>query len=878
LRNSDANSVNLKKVLTFLNLALVYHISKNSKFLQNHAIRLPAKKQKGNIVKKSVLTAFLLIMVYALYAQGSQKNDINSKISGKVIDSISKLHVEYATITLFAKGDKNPLNGTTTNNLGYFEIQGVPAGAFTIVVEFIGYKPFTIQNILVNKKNVIADLKTIALGRLPATLQNVTVTSTGRLIENKIDKMIFNAEKDLTSQTGVATDVLKKIPQVSVDADGNVELSGSSGIRFLINGKPSSAFGSSISDVLQSIPASQIKSIEVITNPGAKYDAQGLGGIINIILKKSTAQGINGNISLTGGTRMENGSFNFNARKGKIAVNAFFSGNARLKANTPSNSDRLSRDTTAKNNISFLQDGVSRFTRNGFQTGVGLDYTINSKNSISGSLAYNHFGNSGSGFTNQSQRTIADNGSGNIISDILSVNNTANTFNFHNIDASINYKKTFAREDQELDVAVNSSTGTSHNTASNNQFTFPESVLYYGTNSNNPGRQKETEIQIDYTQPLKKNVLLGIGSKMSTMDINSNSNVLKLNGVLQNFLQDPFLSNYLNYHQKVYAFYSELTFPVSDLFNAKIGGRYERTEINSFYSDAQHQQSEPGYNTFVPSVFLSRKLGDDATIKLSYSKRIERPDYGDLNPFINTSDPKNISAGNPYLLPEIGQRFELGYNRDFGKTGSFMVSLFYRINNHDIQPYIVYYPSYTVGDTTYTNTAVSMRQNIGIEKNAGVNLFGDLHITSKFNIRSNLFFFQRHTINVLDPGYNSNSFNYRLNLNATYQFSGTLAAEFFGNFNSARHEAQGKYPSFTSYSIAIRKQFWKKNVSLALTATNPFKEYIDQRTEVFGPNFTVNALRQIPFRSVGLNFTWKFGKLEFKKAKEENDNINAPAE
>src|SRR5437763_1151043 len=132
-----------------------------------------------------------------------------------------------------------------------------------------------------------------------------------------------NAEKDITSQTGVATDILRKVPQVTVGIDGNVELAGNASIRFLINGKPSSAFGSNIADVLQAIPANQIKSIEVITNPGAKYDAQGMGGIINIILKKSNAQGINGNLSLTGGTRTENGSFNFNARKGKLAVNAF---------------------------------------------------------------------------------------------------------------------------------------------------------------------------------------------------------------------------------------------------------------------------------------------------------------------------------------------------------------------------------------------------------------------------------------------------------------------------------------------------------------------------------------------------------------------------
>ncbi len=179
----------------------------------------------------------------------------------------------------------------------------------------------------------------------------------------------------------------------------------------------------------------------------------------------------------------------------------------------------------------------------------------------------------------------------------------------------------------------------------------------------------------------------------------------------------------------------------------------------------------------------------------------------------------------------------------------------------------------------YNNVAVSTRQNIGSERNAGISLFADLHISNKFNIRSNLFAFHRHTINVLDAGYNSNSFNYRFNLNASYQFPHNYAAEFFGNFSSARNEAQGKYPSFTSYTMAFRKQSKNKKTSIALTANNIFNNYVDQRTILYGPNFSVNSLRQVPFRSIGINFTWKFGKLEFSKEKEEgSSNLNAPTE
>ena len=202
-----------------------------------------------------------------------------------------------------------------------------------------------------------------------------------------------------------------------------------------------------------------------------------------------------------------------------------------------------------------------------------------------------------------------------------------------------------------------------------------------------------------------------------------------------------------------------------------------------------------------------------------------------------------------------------------------MVSLAYRTSNHDIQPYIVYHDSLQVGDTVYRNVSVSTSENIGLEKDLGVNLFADIHFSQKFAIRTNAFFFHRNTINALNPGLNATSFNYRLNMNASYQFNNNFAAEFFGNFSSARHEVQGRYPSFTSYSFAFRKQIWNKKGSLALTANNPFGEYVNQRVDVFGPGFTQSSLRKVAYRSIGINFTWKFGKLEFKpEHKDGGDN------
>ncbi|MEP6617429.1 MAG: TonB-dependent receptor [Ginsengibacter sp.] len=815
-------------------------------------------------MRGSVLFLFFIITSVCIKAQTA-----GNSISGRVMDSTSGTALEYATITLYATNSNVPLTGTVTDKNGTFIIKGLDDGTFTILFEFIGYKTFSLQSVSLNKNKTTADLKNILLARQKNTLQTVVVSGQTKLIENKIDKIVYNAEKDISSQTGVAADVLKKVPQVSIDADGNVQLAGSSGVRFLVNGKPSTAFGSSITEVLQSIPASQIKSIEVITNPGARYDAQGLGGIINIILKSNNAKGYNGNLSLTAGTRVENGSFNFNTRKNNLGINIFISGNKRLNAKTLLSSARVTNDS---NQLNLLQQqGENKIERHGFQAGGGFDLTFRKYNNLTGSVSFNNFGNTASGLTNQ----LLEINKGSAEPVQLSVIEANNKFQFKNVDASLNFKKTFTKEDQELELGFNTSFGNNHQASANEQFSLPQDSLFYGTKSDNPGHERETEITLDYTQPLTKEVVLGIGSKASFDNFTSTSNILRYNPLIQIFDSYPSLNNNLDYKQQVYAAYSELSFPVGKLFQAKLGGRFERTDVNSFYSNAQQQVKTPGYNTFVPSIFFSKKIGEDQTIKLAYSKRIERPDYGDLNPFVNTNDPKNLSAGNPYLKPEIGHRFELGYSRDISAKGSVMMTLFYRINEDDIQPFIVYYPSYKVGDSVFNNVSVTTRQNIGQEKNMGLILFGDLHITSKLAVRSNVSLFKRHTINKVDKGYNSNSFNYRFNLNTNYQFTSTLLAEFFGNFNSARHEAQGNYPSFTTYTLALRKQFWNKKGSMAITANNFLNKNVTQKTNLFGPGFSVDMVRKIPFRSIGINFAWKFGKLEFKKENPEPDsNLN----
>jgi ferric enterobactin receptor len=825
----------------------------------------------------SCVFLFFLILFFqfscSIQAQQSENSGVG-RITGRIVDSVSGQPVEYAAINLLTQEDGKVINGNTTDSKGLFKLTDIADGTYKIVIYFVGYQTGFINNVLINKTNSNIALGDIKLASKSTSLKGVTVSADKSIIEDKIDKMVYNADKDITSSGGVATDLLKKIPQISVDIDGNIELQGNSSILFLINGKPSTIFGNNITDVLQSIPASQIQSIEVITSPGAKYDASGTGGIINIILKKSTAEGVNGSVSLSGGTRLENGSLNLNAHHKHFSANAFLSGNAQLSSVTTTNMNRISQDTIAMQTAQLIQNGTSDFSRYGYQSGVGFDWDISPLNNISGSFGYNYFGNSNAGTVNR-QSPIFD-ASGNTLSDIFDIVNTTNKFHEYSIDYDLTYKKKFKKEDQELEISANSSYGNNYSYYDQIQkYVTPDSIVgaSYG---NDPGIENEMNYTIDYKQPLGDDAILETGAKATFTEIKSTSDVYLRNPFSDTYDYNTSQSSLLDYKSRVYAGYLSTSFKLLKFFDVKSGFRYEYTETDAWFSNSGNVNIQP-YGTYVPSLIISHKFKKNNTFKISYSHRIERPEYRDLNPFINASDPKNITTGNPNLHPEIGDKIELGYSKSFENGTTIYSTLFYRGNKDDIQSYTTYYPVYKIGDSTYYNVAVSSRQNVGREDNYGISFFISVPATSKINLRSNISGFQRYIINGVLPGNNISGFNYRINLNAAYMVTSTMSIEVFGNFNSPRINVQGKMPSFTTYNFAFRKQFYHKKGSIALTATNPFNEYVNQTTELTGTNFTSVSTRQLPYRSFGINITYKFGKLEFKQEKEIEDiNLTNP--
>lgn len=820
---------------------------------------------------KFYFTLLLLCFFLSLCSiiQGQQVSG-KGKISGKVIDSLSGKPVDFASIGLLGSDNKE-INGTTSDEKGNFVIDGVAFGTYKIVVYFIGYKNTVRPNIVVSKNNPSVLLGNLHLVSVQTTLAEVTVEAKTEIVENKIDKIVYNAANDVTSQGGAAIDILRKVPQVTVDADGNVELQGNPNIRFLINGKPSSIFGNSLADALASIPANQIKSIEAITSPGARYDAQGTGGIINIVLKDNKVRGINGNVNLTAGTRFETGSVNLNLRNNNFGVNAFFSGNAQLLSRTPNSQDRHSVDTASKTTTHLLQDGYTDFQRHGYRTGLGFDWSINKQNNLNGSIAYNDFANKSVGRINQ-QQSILDYSTSSQ-QDINGYRNSDNHSSVTSVDANLSYRKKFKKEGQELSADYVVSYGTPNSGYVQTQSLAGSSFPYNGISSNNPGTDNSHNISVDYVHPVNEDLVFETGVKTVQQHITSKTNVSFLNTQSDLYETDPLQSYQLKYDMGIYAAYFSSSFKLFKWLNVRAGGRFEHTDLKIDFPGAHI----PSYNIVVPSLILSHKFKQEQTLKLAYTRRVERPEYMDLNPFLNISDPHNITTGNPNLKPELGDNTELSYSKNLKNGGNISVTLAERINSQDLKPITTFYPAYVVNDSAYTNVSVTTRKNSGIEYNSGCIISGSLPITSRLNLRSNILVFHRYMVSNLYVGNVNMGMRYRLNLNMSYQLPKDLILEVFGNYNSAAKNIQGMNPQSVTYTIAFRKQFWNRKASFGLTATNPFNKYIRQVTTISRSDYDSYVVRELPYRSFGISFSYKFGKMEFKKSKDiSNEYLNGP--
>src|SRR5882762_3742180 len=783
----------------------------------------------------------------------------NARIFGVVKDSTAGGPVEFANVAIVDPATRKPVNGTVCDEKGKFSVSKMAHGHYSVVISFIGYQTKTLDVILSDKQNDV-DLGSIALNLSAKLLHEIIVQGQKTLVEEKVDRTVYHAENDLTTKGGDATDVLKRVPLLTVDMDGNVSLKGSTSVIVLINNKPSTITSNSVADALKQIPADMIKNVEVITSPSSKYDAEGSAGIINIVLKKNTLEGVFLTADGSVGNRGSNIGLQSSYRKGKMGFSL-----AGFNRNTYNGIGKFSnQQTTRQNGDTVLNiQGANTYT-NGVtnQFTLGWDYDINKQNSLTASARYgqrNQTSYQDQLFTETYPLTGPPS---------FRLQKVKNTTVSDNVDASINYTRTFLKKDREFNfMAI-----YSRNNPTTGFVTDSLSQVDYGVlksyKNENRGHTQEVIFQADFQEPIKANQQIEFGAKdimRSVASEYSYSKAVGANGEYQ-LSSSPLLSNGFNYNQSITSGYISYTLTTAKDYTIKAGGRYEYTHINAHFQGKPDIQI-PSYGVLVPSINVSRKLKNGNLIKASYNRRIQRPSLRDLNPNLQASNPLNATIGNPNLKPEYADNYELAY-KTFIKSTSINLSTFIRNNTNDIQQARI----------VRHDTIVAISQNIGAENNYGVSIFVNIPFSNRFSINGGTDMYYRILKNNSnDPFINASNHglvrNYRLFCN--YSFSNGWAFQFFGNFPGRSINLQRYRTNPISYSVGVRKDVMHKNGSIGLGVDNfltPSYEVHSPLTSAYLAQYTTNTLYLF---AVKVNFSYKIGRLsqdkKGKKAIEEEE-------
>lgn len=791
------------------------------------------KTYKNTIILLSVVlaTAFNARGQFSLGAGGATPT-VTGRITAIILDSLTKKPVDYASISLIKVKDNKSVNGGVTDAKGKVVLQNVVPDEYKLTVGFMGYKTRTLD-VKTTPEKPDHNTGIIYISPLAGNLKEVEITGQKALIENKVDKLVYNAEQDITNAGGDATDVMRKVPMLSVDINGNVQLRGSS-VRVLINGKPSGTMANSVADALKMIPAEQIKSVEVITSPSAKYDAEGSGGIINIITKKKTAEGVSGSINTTVGTRSNNGNFSLNAKTGRLSVN----GNLGLNQAYPQNSKVVTFNSATIDGVTntVLQDGYSKWSRVGYNGSFGLDYDVNAYNNFSTTVKMNRFSNGGPGSSD-----ILRNG-------IASTNFRDMDMSFNNLDWNVDYRKTSKKEGEEFSVSAQLSTGRNGSDFTN-RFTsagIPDVVIL----GHNTGKNNEYTVQTDYTYPFSKTTTLETGLK----------------GIFRNIISDYDQSAQdFDYDQNVAAAYGVMGFKLSKKITVKAGLRAEYTKIDGLAGNTFNFDND--YFNLFPSMVISQTLKAMTTLKLSYNRRVQRPSLFYLNPFRNESDVFNPMEGNPKLSPELSDNIELGYST-FIKGSVINVSMFYRNTKNVIESAIR--PIVDNGISKNLTTYI----NVGTSQSYGFNVFGSYNPKPKWTLMANLGL-NTYEINNAENNVNTGTFlNYTAFARSAYALPGGWSTELWGVLNAPKRTFQGKTDMMYFYGGAVKKEILKKKATIGLNVLNPINRDLNIKTT----NTTANSIQRTdihyPLRSFGLNFSYNFGKMNYNAQSKKKKGIN----
>jgi Outer membrane receptor proteins, mostly Fe transport len=797
-------------------------------------------------MKKALYSLLLLVNIFSIKAETSTSAHL---IVGQAVEKINGKEIPYATASLL-NGKEKVIKKVSGDANGKFSIPVDSTGKYMLVLAAFGFKETRMPVEVTGLKNDVGAVR-IEEG---IGLKEVAVIAQKPLVKVEVDKITYSIESDPDAQTSNGLEILRKVPLIAVDAEENVTLNGQSNYKVLVNGKSSSMMSSNFKEVIKSLPANSIKDIEVITNPPSKYEAEGVGGIINIITQKKTLNGYNGNINAGIDSRgRKNVGIYLSTKINKFGLSARYSGS---QFNSPQTGGFSTNENTLSETYrTSRSDYKQRYNGNSGSYNGEASYEIDTFNLVSASF----WGYTG-GYENKGKNISSMYDTNGNLSRYFE-NNTFGKSTYGYISGNIDFQKTFMKPEKTFTISykLDADPGSSK---SNNDVSACFNYTPYTQRSVSDNLEQEHTIQIDYYDPLTKMHQIECGVKAILRNNSNNSDQFR-NDTLR---IDQ--SNDLNYDQYILGAYAGYVFKLKK-FTAKSGLRLERTWNDGISKAASEVRFSNRLLNLVPYITMSYQPKQGNTFKLSYTQRLQRPGIYYLNPYVDNTNPLSISYGNPNLVSEVAHSFETGYSL-YAQKISLNTSLNASINNNSIEDV-----------STMNDMGVTTRtfKNIGMDRRYSWNNYFSYRLGAKFNLNTN--FTGNYVQLKANNGYNlaNNGFGFRGSLG--FRTSLWKEASLSGNagYSSPSIYLQGKYTGYTYTSFGLSQYLLKKKVSLNLSISEPFK---DKKTYVYdtkGVGYTSHSEFYQLNRTIRFNVSYNFGKLDsaVKKARRgiSNDDVKS---
>ncbi len=798
-------------------------------------------------MKTVLISIFLFITINIVSGQSLQSK---VSIKGIVIDSLKNTPLSYVTVTLLDKKNNKLVKNTLSKDNGSFEFEGMQNKPYLLQLVSVGFQTKAIaltpastsDTIEINAGEVKLKATSVGIGVVV-----VTGTVKKSLIKQEVDRISYDVQADPENNGMNVLDMLRKVPLVSVDATDKIKVKGSGNYKILINGQPSALIAQNPSDVFKAMPASNIIKIEVITTPPAKFDAEGLAGIINIITKKNIGDGYNGNISSSYNT--VNGSrFNFNGtvKQGKLGSSAFIG----LQIPNQQILDNGYTNNIKSPSASYLsQKGTNiEKSRNPYLS-LEISFEFDSLHLLSANLSNYHW------ISNQSntQRSTVEDVYHTLLQAYSLVNN--NHLKYSGTDASVNYQLGFKSNKERLLTASYKYNDQGYSSEINGLYSeLFNTVLPNYKQYNNEGTKEHT-IQLDYIHPVKK-ITIEAGTKAIFRNNFSNYNYDAFDNISNQYLTDSAQTNDFRYKQNVYSFYNSYELKLEQ-YVVKAGLRLEVTTVNAQFSSVGSSVKQNYYN-LIPSFSIQRKFKTRSSINLGYTQRIQRPSIWQLNPFVNRSNPLVISSGNPELQTVENNSIELNYS--YFAKGNINIGLSYTFANNTIEN-VTSVNKDTITQSTYLN--------VGKNRGLGISLNGNYPITKQLNVNINaqlLHVWLKGTFN--GEFYNQSGFQGHCFTTTSYNFPKDFHISADIGYDSRYVLLQGRDNYYYYFSLGGSKDLFNKKVSLSVVATNPFNEFRKIDFYAGSANFSQYNYNYDYARRINITIRYKFGHLnsEIKKS------------